>query len=228
MADPRDIFFGGGSGTATEQNSEVVPEIITTAKRAPAPSAMNKFLTSFETDLARPNRFDCSMVVPAGVDRLGGIRSDNRYLALRCEAAELPGRALVTHDQKIYGPIEKFPYQQSYTDITLTYIVDETMSVKLLFDGWLDLISPAYGTGNYNFEYKDNYKTDITINQYDVRGILIYSVKLIDAFPIAVNQLDLDWSSDGHHKLAVVFAYTYYDPYSAEIPKSGYSGKLLK
>jgi hypothetical protein len=31
---------------------------------------------------------------------------------------------------------------------------------------------------------------------------------MIDTFPIAVNQLDLDWSSDGHHKLTVTFAYT--------------------
>jgi hypothetical protein len=33
---------------------------------------------------------------------------------------------------------------------------------------------------------------------------------LVDAFPISVNQLDLDWSSDGYHKLTVVFAYTYW------------------
>ena len=75
---------------------------------------------------------------------------------------------------------------------------------------------------------KDNYKTDITINQYDVRAQLIYSVNLMHAFPIAVNQLDLDWSSDGHHKLAVVFAYTYYDPFNAQIPKSGYTAKISK
>lgn len=203
-------------------------QVVVTAKRVATPSAMNDFLTSFTTDLARPNRFECLMTVPGGVDRLGGILTDNRYLALRCEAAELPGRSFATHDQKIYGPIEKFPYQQSYNDITLTYIVDETMSIKLLFDSWMDLISPAYGTGNYNYEYKDNYKTDITINQYDVRAQLIYSVNLMHAFPIAVNQLDLDWSSDGHHKLAVVFAYTYYDPFNAQIPKSGYTAKISK
>ena len=33
---------------------------------------------------------------------------------------------------------------------------------------------------------------------------------MVDAFPIAVNQLDLDWSSDSYHKLTVVFAYTYW------------------
>ena len=33
---------------------------------------------------------------------------------------------------------------------------------------------------------------------------------MVDAYPIAVNQLDLDWSNDGYHKLTVVFAYTYW------------------
>ena len=33
---------------------------------------------------------------------------------------------------------------------------------------------------------------------------------MVDAFPIAVNQLDLDWANDGVHRLSVVFAYTYW------------------
>jgi hypothetical protein len=35
-----------------------------------------------------------------------------------------------------------------------------------------------------------------------------YSVTLIDAYPVSVNQLDLDWSNDSYHKLTVTFAYT--------------------
>ncbi len=30
----------------------------------------------------------------------------------------------------------------------------------------------------------------------------------MDAFPVAVNPLSLDWQSDGYHKLTVTFAYT--------------------
>ena len=37
---------------------------------------------------------------------------------------------------------------------------------------------------------------------------LSLSVDLIDAYPIAVNQMDLDWSSDAIHKVSVTFAYT--------------------
>ena len=79
------------------------------------------------------------------------------------------------------------------------------MSEKVLFDSWLEAINPS---SNYNFNYKANYVSDILVNQYDSADNLIYQVQLIDAFPIEVNQLDLNWNDQDYHKLAVVFAYT--------------------
>jgi hypothetical protein len=43
-----------------------------------------------------------------------------------------------------------------------------------------------------------------------------YSINLIDAYPISVNQLDLDWSNTDYHKLTVVFAYTYWQNNSVQ------------
>jgi hypothetical protein len=48
------------------------------------------------------------------------------------------------------------------------------------------------------------------VNQYNSHNDLTYSINLIDAFPISINQLDLSWSEEGYHKLTVVFAYTYW------------------
>ena len=38
----------------------------------------------------------------------------------------------------------------------------------------------------------------------------IYQVVLHDSFPVSLNQLDLDWSNNGYHRLNVTFAYTYW------------------
>ena len=81
------------------------------------------------------------------------------------------------------------------------------MSEKEFFDGWMELINPS---STFIFKYKGDYVTDITVNQYDVTNTVSYSVNLVDAFPISVNQLDLDWSSTDYHKLTVVFAFTYW------------------
>jgi hypothetical protein len=35
-------------------------------------------------------------------------------------------------------------------------------------------------------------------------------VNLFEAYPVSMNQLDLDWNGEGYHKLTVTFAYTYW------------------
>ena len=165
---------------------------------------INDFKSSFTKDLARSNRFDVDVTIPlVMIPYVTSARS----LKYRCENAQLPGRTLATTEQKTYGPIEKHPYLNTYNDIDLTFIVDDDMQQRILFDAWLNYINPSYSN---NMRYKSDYATILKINQYDVTGQLTYSVNLYDAFPISMNQMDLDWSGDGYHKLNVTFAYTYW------------------
>ena len=165
---------------------------------------INEFKSSFRKDVARPHKFDVNVNIPLVlIPYIAGARQ----LVYRCESTSLPGRTLATTEQKTYGPIEKFPYLNTYTDIDMTFIVDDDMQQRLLFDGWLNYINPTY---NYNMRYKENYATTLTINQYNVSNEKTYQVSLFDAYPISMNQLDLDWTGDGYHKLTGTFAYTYW------------------
>ena len=167
---------------------------------------INDFKASFQKDLARPNKFDVNIPVPL---TLIPYVNNAKSLNYRCENASLPGRNLIPVEQKIgSNPVEKYPSLTSYTDIDLTFIVDDDMSQKVFFDAWLNFINPNY---NFNFRYKSDYATIITINQYDVTNQLSYSINLYDAYPISMNQMDLDWSVDGYHKITVTFAYTYWN-----------------
>ena len=164
---------------------------------------INDFLGSFKKDVAKPSRFDVQVNIPL---ILAPYVTTARQLSFRCESAQLPGRALMTAERKIgSAPLQKVPYQTTYNDAQMTFIVTNDMTEKVLFDAWLEAINPS---SNYNFNYKANYVSDILVNQYDSGDNLIYQVQLIDAFPIEVNQLDLNWDDQDYHKLAVVFAYT--------------------
>jgi hypothetical protein len=166
---------------------------------------INDFKSSFQKDLARPNKFDVNIPVPL---TLIPYVKNAKNLIYRCENANLPGRTMMTLDQKIgSNPVEKYPYISTYNDLDLTFMVDDDMNQKVFFDAWLNFINPTY---NYNFRYKGDYSTAITINQYDVTNQISYSINLWDAYPVSMNQMDLDWSSDGYHKLNVTFAYTYW------------------
>ena len=161
-----------------------------------------EFKSSFSKELARPSKFDVNIPIPLGLIPYLGT---SRMLTMRCENAELPGRTIATTSMKIYGVEEKFPYMSSYNDMSLTFIVSDNMKEKKFFDAWLNWINP---NSSYNLKYKQDYSIALRINQYDVQNQVSYSVDLVDAYPIAVNGMDLNWSADGYHKLTVTFAYT--------------------
>jgi len=166
--------------------------------------SINDFKSSFNTELARPQRFDVEIPIPLVLIPYNPTARNLRY---RCETAQLTGRTFATADQKTYGPIEKHPYLSTYNDLDLTFIVDGDMNQKIFFDAWMNYINPTYTN---DFKYKNDYSTAITINQYDTTNKLTYSISTYGAYPISMNQLDLNWNDDGYHKLSVTFAYTYW------------------
>jgi len=165
---------------------------------------LDAFRASFTNELAKPSRFDVKITLPTAL----GQTLSTETLSYRCEMATLPGRTMETSDLRIYGPSEKMPHRSSYDDVTMTFIVSDDMSERKAFDTWLYVINP---TDSWNIEYKKNYVADIVITQYDLTGNPSYSIKLIEAYPLVVNQLDLDWSNESlYHKLSVVFTYRYW------------------
>jgi len=150
-----------------------------------------------------------------GQSPLGANSTLSRYLALQCEAAELPGRTIMTHEAKVYGPTYKVPYQTQYGDgtMTLTFICTNEFWERKLFDRWLEAINPS-DTNNVRFPKDEatRYMTPIKVIQYDDFIKQIYAVELMDAYPIGISSQALSWSDDNFHRLQVQFAYQKYKP----------------
>lgn len=174
--------------------------------------SLTQFRNSFTTDFARPKLFDVTLTPPTG---LQNYIKTARNLTFRCESTQFPSRTFATTEQKFgSNPTEKHAYHTTYNDIEMSFIVSEDMSEKKFFDAWMNLINP---TASFDFNYRDDYITDFYVFQYDgSQTVRTYSIALIDAFPISVNQLDLDWSNDNIHKLSVTFAYRYWKNLDAE------------
>ena len=147
-----------------------------------------------------------------GNSKIDGNPAVSRYLALQCEHAELPGKSLMTHDVKVYGPSFKVPYTAQYQPIQLTFICTNDFYERKLFDRWLEAIIPN-DTHNTRFAKDEStrYMTNITITQYDDFIKQIYAIKLIDAFPISIASQELSWSNEGFHRVTVEFAYQKYE-----------------
>jgi hypothetical protein len=192
----------------------------------PIPPYINSFIGNsiFEKILNFPNSIfsDVSDAVNSALGRPGAQEDSNGYsrtsnatlsrnLALQCEAAELPGKTIITADAKVYGPTYKVPYQTQYGDTSLTFLCTNDFYERKLFDRWMEAIMP---TDTNNMRYpkgdKSRYMTNIKIIQYDDFIKQIYAVELIDAFPIGVAPQSVSWSDDAFHRLQVQFAYQKY------------------
>jgi hypothetical protein len=171
----------------------------------------SEFLSHINTrGVAKVSHFIASM--PALTDKLG---LNPRDLPLRCESAELPGRQLVTQDVKIYGPVYKVPYQSLYQDIILTFLENDTLGIRTLFELWMDRI---FDSSTNILSYPNRYRVDMQVTQYDVVSSAENSTgldevatwNLFNAFPLSINQMPLSWTEDGFHRTTVTFAYEYY------------------
>jgi len=178
-------------------------------------------------DVARPKLFDVGIILPVGFStylQKNDSVLDNLKLNFKCESTNIPGRTFATTEQKFgSNPAEKHAYHTTYNDVDMTFIITEDsrlipnmkrnlpsfeefgLKEKRLFDEWMNWINPV---DSYDFRYKKDYVSDIKINQISNSGQRVFTCELLDAFPISVNQLDLDWSNDGYHKLNVTFAFT--------------------
>lgn len=193
-------------------------------------SYLNKY-----NDVARADRFKVFIIPPTAILPFGYSQATEK-LSFQCEAAELPGRSLATFDARTYGPNVKYPYQTIYNDLNLTFFCTANKSSseartslvalnnnndvkgtglweKRFFDNWMDKINPSQitdtvNTPSYNMEYKENYQSIIEVVHYDVNDAETYSVKFMEAFPTAVNQLSLSWADESVLRLTVTFSYT--------------------
>ena len=188
----------------------------------PIPAYINSFVSNsiFETILNLPNAAvaDISNAVnnilgnsPKDEQSKTTNASMSRYLALQCEASELPGKNLLTAEAKVYGPTFKVPYQTQYTETTLTFLCTNDFYERKLFDRWIEAIMPQ-DTNNMRFPKGESsrYMTNIKIVQYDEFIGQIFAIELIDAYPIGIANQPLSWQDDNFHRLSVNFAYQKY------------------
>ena len=174
---------------------------------------MQKFRSTLDNggSAAKGCRF---MVVVRPPQTLKSFPTDLHYL---CETAELPGRGFGVTQARYYGPLQMFPNNTEYQPLSLTFICRADSRERRFFDDWLDYINPV---NTFNFEYPNNYYSEIDVYQYSEWGRgsqksytpnITYSWKLHKAWPTLVNEQAVNWAEQDILRLQVTFAYKYWD-----------------
>lgn len=165
---------------------------------------------------SRPSHFEVNITKPSFVEDAGLFASTNN-LRLLCKSATMPGTLLQTSiiPSYGYGPMINRPTQATFNDVNLVFIVDSNIDVYWFFKSWTDYIAKTTsgrGADRFKFEFAEQYTTTVDITKYKSTGQETHTIQLIDAFPVNVGELNLDWDDkDSINTLSVSFAYTTYE-----------------
>jgi len=180
-------------------------------------------LQNFKTEVlyngvSRPTRFEVLITRPPCLNVPATENSitvnATRRINMFCENAVLPQLNISVIPQRIQGPNYQNPITSDYGGeaITLSFLVDRSMTAKRFFESWMKCIIDPY---TFNVAYQKDpvkgYIAPISISQLDEQDNIVYSIELEDAFPRNMGIMDLNSSSlNTPHKLNVTFAYRYW------------------
>ena len=184
-----------------------------------------KALANTKLGFARPNRF--LVTLPSfGGGGLFGIFTDGaspRELNILCSQASLPAKSILTTERRIGIELQKMAYGYQIDDVVLTFYMMNDYGVKEYFDTWRNIV---INENSMESNYKNDYARTITIHQLrqplagftkqlgpirfrgGLGGGTVYSVDLLEAFPINTSEIQLNNELDGLIQMNVTIAYT--------------------
>lgn len=166
--------------------------------------SITKFLghVTSQNEFALANKFDVIIPVPPFLQSL----NYGEQITLSCENAELPGVDIHQIEFRHYSFIQRIPARPAFSPITMVFYCTGKMNEKRFFDTWADN-TISFNTGLVEYPRNNGSYADVKVNQYDMMGNMSYTVTLIDAYPISVSPIMLNWADDSVNKLQVTFAY---------------------
>ena len=183
----------------------------------------NRFLVTFPTSFGGSGGILGSVL---GLLNIGGGGASGRELNILCSNTTLPAKVTLTNERRIGMEFQKVAYGYAVDDISMTFYLMNDYGVKEYFDAWRNTAIPEEGGNAFTSNYKSTYAKSITVHQLrqplkgftkqvgpirfgpGLGGGSVYSVELLEAFPIATSAIELNNELDGLVQLTVTFAYT--------------------
>ena len=183
----------------------------------------NRFLVTFPTSFGGSGGILGSVL---GLLNIGGGGASGRELNILCSNTTLPAKVTLTSERRIGMEFQKIAYGYAVDDVSMTFYLMNDYGVKEYFDAWRNSAIPEDGSNAFTSNYKSNYAKSITIHQLrqplkgfsrqvgpirfglGLGGGSVYSVELLDAFPVGTSAIELNNELDGLVQLTVTFAYT--------------------
>ena len=166
---------------------------------------INNFLSEFHSDngYALPSRYEVIITSPAA--------GDARKVSMRCEALDLPGRALNTSvDSNMYGIAPEIVDGITFGGtLSMSFQASSDLEERVFFESWQE---EAWDRGTWNVKYYKDYIKDIDIYVLDVQNTRRYGIRIRDCFPKEIGPSSFDAGPAGDIiKIPVTMQYRYWE-----------------
>ncbi len=157
---------------------------------------------------ARPNQFAVRLSFPTYVTTASTAVSRAPFLV---SIAELPGQTVNPAIVQYRGREVKFVGDRVYAPWTITVLNDSEMSIRTSVEQWMA------GMEDYAAKFgrlqPSEYQRDLEVLQLDRNGNVIKDYLLVDAFPVDVSPVGLDFgANDQISTFTVTFQYQHFIP----------------
>ena len=154
--------------------------------------------------IMRSNRFR--------IDISGGRqgKTDSAAVSLYCDSVNIPGKQIATTEHFVGMKAYKKPYGYINDDVTMTFLMTNDFRQWDYFKAWSDqIVSPYDAAGNqHEISYKSDYAREVSIYTMDMNDNDTKCIKLINAFPVTVNSVELSMANENAvTQLTVMLAY---------------------
>lgn len=154
-----------------------------------------------------PEAIFTSLISGDGIN-VKSLINDPRDISMLCTGAQIPGREFSTDEITMEKQTVKMPYGFIDPDVELKFMCTNDMYMKKMFDGWSRSVIDSE---TYTLGYKDDYTSDIIIQQLNMDDKVTYGAKLINAYPVTVGSIDYESGSEEVAEFTVSFAYDKYE-----------------
>lgn len=156
---------------------------------------------------ARPSLFEVE--VPGGWPQSGDAHGKTQFLV---KAASIPPSIVEHVDVPYFGRKIKVTGDRVFPNWSITVLNEEDYTLRNGFMNWHEhMNSKVPNLLNQTSGDISQYKKDLFVRQYSKPGLIIFECKIVGAFPVTIDVMNLDWDATNQiQTFDVELAYDYW------------------
>ena len=167
---------------------------------------VERFKSALTNGGARPNQFAVSLSFPTYVAAQSIAVARAPFLV---NIAELPGQTVNPAIVQYRGREVKFAGDRIFAPYTITVMNDAEMSIRNGMEQWMGGMED--NAAKFGRLQPSEYQRDIDVLQLDRNGNILKSYKLVNAFPVDLSPVALDFgANDQISQFTVTFQYQHF------------------